>query len=395
MPSSETRLPAGPADRPVVAVWRERLLPPSETFVLNQAQALQDHQPVLVGLRRERESLPLEGLRTVSACGRHLPNRMFRGRPDLRRPVRRLLRDPRTRLVHAHFLTDALAVLPAVRRAGLPLVVTCHGNDVTRDAAALDHGRPENRMRELADYASHFVCVSDFIAERTRALGVAESKTIVLPIGIPVGPAPVADDHPREGILFVGRLVAKKACGDLLAAVRALPDGLRSTPVTVIGDGPERRRLEEEAVAAGLQVRFLGTRSPAEVATAMRRAQVLCNPSRTAPDGDAEGFGMIFLEAAAQELPVVSYRSGGIPEAVLQGVSGLLADEGDVRGLVHDLEVLLTDDATARRLGTNGRTRVVEQFDISARTRDLEQLYASLSSTTPVPDGTAQPAGRR
>jgi glycosyltransferase involved in cell wall biosynthesis len=84
---------------------------------------------------------------------------------------------------------------------------------------------------------------------------------------------------------------------------------------------------------------------------------------------------MVFLEAALAGLPVLSYRHGGVPEAVQDGITGVLVREGDVHTLGDWLGVLVSDPALARRLGAAGRERVINKFDIVARTRELESVY--------------------
>ena len=88
---------------------------------------------------------------------------------------------------------------------------------------------------------------------------------------------------------------------------------------------------------------------------------------------------MVFLEAALHHLPVVSYRHGGVPEAVVDGSTGLLAEEGNVGELSEKIRVLLTDDDLARVMGRAGYQRVVADFDVRERTRDLERVYESVT----------------
>ncbi len=205
-------------------------------------------------------------------------------------------------------------------------------------------------------------------------MGVPTSKIVVQHIGIPL-PTPAPYDGPRQGIVFVGRLVEKKGCGDLLAALDRLPQPLRSTPVRVVGDGPLRAELAETAQRLGLDVTFLGRQPPSVVADELARGRVFCAPSRTAANGDVEGFGMVFLEAAAAGLPVVTYDSGGTSEAVAHARTGLVVPERDVEALAAALGSLLLDPDLAQALGEAGRRRVVEEFQVEPLTAQLEDLY--------------------
>jgi glycosyltransferase involved in cell wall biosynthesis len=154
-----------------------------------------------------------------------------------------------------------------------------------------------------------------------------------------------------------------------------LPEPYRSTPITVVGDGPLRAREDAAAARLGLNVVFAGHRTPEEVTELMRCHEVLSVPSQRATDGDSEGFGMVFLEAAMNCLPVVSTRHGGIPEAVEDGCSGLLAEPGNPTDLAAALLRVLSDHALAADLGANGRRRAVRDFAIDRQTRALEDAY--------------------
>lgn len=361
---------------PVVAVWKSTWLPTSQTFVRNQLGAMRRWRPLLLGVRREPDGLPVVPDR--APFGTSLPWRAaqriseasgYLGVYD--RPIRRA----RPQVVHAHFGTSAVSVLPVARRSHLPLLVTFHGYDVTSEPLR-DDAAGRRYLKGLADvfaYADTLVAVSDFIAARLVSLGAAESKIRVHHIGIPVTDEP--DPGERAGIAFVGRLVDKKGVPDLIEAVARLDEVHRNVPVRIIGDGANRRALEESAARHGLNVTFLGYRNPDQVAEELRRAAIFCAPSRTAPSGDAEAFGMVFLEAALHGLPVVSYRHGGVPEAVVDGRTGLLAPEGDVAALAGCLTSVLADPARAIEFGRAGRERVLADFDVVRQTALLEDLY--------------------
>ena len=375
--------------KPVVAVWRTLWLPGSETFVRDHLESLRRYEPLTLGLyhddpgldvRPDRAPFARTGTRRfLAAASSRLGHvGVFDG----------VLRRSRPDLVHAHFGTGAVEALPIARRHGLPLVVTFHGHDVNRAPVEDRSGRYLRRLADVFDYASALLPVSEFIGSRLRDLGADAEKVRVHHLGIPL-PASLPDPAgPRRGVAFVGRLTRQKGVEDLLLALRRLEPGLLGvTPVRIVGDGPERRHLEEVARSIdGADVTFLGQRSSEEVAEILSTTAVFVGPSTAVPEGDAEAFGLAAIEASRAGVPVVSYDYAGIPEAVVDGETGLLAPVGDVAGLAERLQALLTDPAHGVLLGTHGQRRVVERFDVLTQTARLEEIYDEVVAARAVPE---------
>jgi phosphatidylinositol alpha-1,6-mannosyltransferase len=162
--------------------------------------------------------------------------------------------------------------------------------------------------------------------------------------------------------------------------IRALPAVLKQVPdaaYLLVGDGPDRRRLEQLARKHGVAdaVVFAGEVPNQELPDYYNLcdAFVMLSRDRCLKTGGSlgEGFGIVFLEAAACGKPAVGGRSGGIPEAVSDGVSGLLADPLDVPAVAQTITQLLQDPDLAHRLGEQGRKRVMEQFTWQRSCEDL------------------------
>lgn len=383
VPGAAESAPGPPAsDRPTVAVWRDVWLPGSETFIRDQIGALRRWRAVRVGMQQLPDPLVPADFAPFTGANRVQKLRgEILGTAGWERRYLDYLREAGARLLHAHFGPSALRALPVAKRSGLPMVATFHGYDVTRvPRLPLGRGREyRRRLRRLFGYADRLVAVSEFIADRLIRLGAPEDRVTVHYMGIDVRDLDAHSPFPpwpeREGIVFVGRLVPKKGVLDLLAAVDALPGDLRHTPVTIIGDGPLAGELRRRADQLGLTVSMPGFLDSDQVAAALDRARVFCGPSRTGPDGDAEGLGMTFLEAGLHGAPVVAYAHGPLREAIEHGVTGLLAPEADVAALSDHLRTVLTDDQLAERLGRAGRRRVLDRFDIRACTSGLERIY--------------------
>jgi colanic acid/amylovoran biosynthesis glycosyltransferase len=361
----------------VVVIWRSCLLPASETFIRNQGNALTTWRPHFLGAVKV-ESVLAEPTDVIaypdSVRGRcaFLLLRLTGGSARLRS----LLARARPALVHAHLGGDGWLVSRSAARLGIPLVITLHGRDVTLQA-----GRPGARgaryrrnLRTAFRRAALILAVSEAIRRTAIGLGADPAKVRVHHTGVPVAPGPPAVPKAWD-VVFVGRFVAKKGVDDLVEALGLLP---RSRAL-FIGDGPLLARVRERAAALGLDATFLGAQDPAEVARRMAESKIFVSPSRTAPDGDAEGLPTTILEAASLGVPTVATRHSGIPEAVVDGETGLLCAEGDRAALAAAIQRLLADDALRTRLGRQARRHAEDHFDVRKQTRLLQELYETVA----------------
>jgi glycosyltransferase involved in cell wall biosynthesis len=180
---------------------------------------------------------------------------------------------------------------------------------------------------------------------------------------------------PQLRILFVGRLVEKKGCVDLLKAMVEVRAKYPEVELAVVGDGPLREKLESFAREHRLNVRFLGVHPPDVVLKLLRESLLFCLPSVRSGTGDSEGLGIVNLEAQAVGVPVVGTRHGGIPEAVEDGVTGLLAEERDPAGLARHILTLLSDAPLRAKMGQAARARIIRDFDLEKQSQLLEKQY--------------------
>jgi glycosyltransferase involved in cell wall biosynthesis len=366
-----------------VLIFRELLLPPSETFVLAQAAALERYRPVYCGITDVPRTLPVpHPIRLVNRDGLLARYRMEAYRRMPWAPLfHKRARRAHPALIHSHFAIDAADALGMQSSLKIPMVVTLHGFDVSTsdENLARDPGgrRLLGRRSRLWQRAAHFVCVSKAIREIALRAGYPEQKLVVRYIGIDCEKfrATPAVDREENLILFVARLVEKKGCEYLIRAAAQLRERQREARLVIIGDGPLRGELERLAAALQVPAEFLGVQGPDAVRGWMQRARVLCNPSVTASSGDTEGLGMVFAEAQATGLPVVSTLHGGIPEVVRDGETGLLAHERSVEELASHLERMLADCAFWDACSERGKQWIREQFDIRRCTAGLEEVY--------------------
>ncbi|MBI2685229.1 MAG: glycosyltransferase [Acidobacteria bacterium] len=362
------------SEQPLAVIYRHELLPYSETFIREQAGNLRRYQVQFAGLRRvEGLELPSAAVHVASDDGRAGQARfLFSGRiasMDALRPA----------LVHAHFEGGGIAAMLLARRFDVPLVVTCHGWDVTVDDRyrwpnPLLRAWYQRRRRALQREGAVFIAVSAHIKDHMLRLGYPEARIAVQRIGVDC--EKFKEDHgtPREPIvLFAGRLVEKKGCGELIEAMHIAKCGAR---VVVIGDGPLRAHLEGLARERYPATEFLGRQSPETVREWMSRARVLCVPTVRAANGDMDGCAMVFAEAQAMGLPVVSYANGGTLEAVVSGRTGILVEERDRQGLAAAIDQLVEPPASSwAEMSRAARVHALAKFDIAKQTALLEKIY--------------------
>jgi colanic acid/amylovoran biosynthesis glycosyltransferase len=368
-----------------IVIFRIELLPRSETFIATQATALRRYEPYFVGWRRV-SGLELPTHQSWTADDAQLLGRLkelrFRYLGSTPAEIARL-KTLSPRLVYAHFALDGYAAMRLARQLGLPLVTALHGYDMTMSDEALGATRLGreylNGRSKLQKECALFLACSEYVRDRALEQGYPADRTIVHSIGVDVHRfAPRTTQSRKPIVLFVGRLVEKKGCVHLIEAMTSVQRQHADAELVVIGDGPLRAYCEALAAARSVRCRFLGAQPPAVVQEWMAKSTVFCVPSIVAASGDAEGFGIVFIEAQAMGLPVVSTRSGGIPEAVEDEETGLLVAEADPAALAHAILRLMQDNELWQRFSLAGRRRVLEKFDLARQTRHLEKLFDRL-----------------
>ncbi|PAP75961.1 glycosyltransferase [Rubrivirga marina] len=372
-------------------LYSNALLPYSETFIRDHGASLTRYRPVYAGCRRV-EGLELDAPVEVLNAGRldgganEVRFKMTGHAPAFVERLR--AHDPA--LLHAHFGGCAAVALPLADTLGIPFVVTFHGVDATRTlrdrlrAPTLTSQLYLLREQRLQKRADAVLVVANYMRDLLLARGFPEDKVRVHYLGIDTEAfAPDRSGVPPPLVLFVGRMVEKKGATYLLRAMAKVRADVPEAELVVIGDGPLRASLEREAAALVPGARFLGRRPPAEVREWMNRARVLSVPSIVAKSGDREGLGIVFLEAQSVGTPVVTFPTGGVPEALDDGASGFLVPEKDVEALAARITSLLTDDALWASMSERGIAWVRERFDIRRQARALESLYDELTERQP------------
>jgi glycosyltransferase involved in cell wall biosynthesis len=236
-----------------------------------------------------------------------------------------------------------------------------------------DPGTFRRRFRITAaagDYHGIWIAPSRYSRDRLLDRGMAADSVELVP-----NPGPKAGDSGEHGpvesenvILFLGRLVPNKGCDVLLRALVRLP----RARLRILGEGPERQRLEELSRKLGVHARteFLGWKSPEEVLVHLARARLLAVPSMW-----PEPFGLVALEAYAAGRPVVASSIGGLVDIVRDGATGRLVPPGHVPAWANAMGELLADPGLADEMGREGGRLVREEYRLDRHLESLERVY--------------------
>jgi phosphatidylinositol alpha-1,6-mannosyltransferase len=253
---------------------------------------------------------------------------------------------------------------------GAPYVVYAHGEDLAGFESR--NARYNAMMRKIFTGANAVVCNTQNTADLATRFGVPSERIVIAYPGVDTrrfgengaasDPAPTAPGSGKGPVLLsVGYLIRQKGHE---TAIHALPRLVKEWPelrYLVVGDGPEKARLETLAAELGVtdNVSFLGRVPEAELLAAYKAADVYVQPSLVV-DGVTEGYGISFIEAGAAGLPVVGGRCGGVVEAVVDGVTGYLVNPGDESDFARAVASLLRDEGLRRRMGEAGRQHAQE-----------------------------------
>jgi glycosyltransferase involved in cell wall biosynthesis len=356
----------------------------SETFIRAHIERLPTRVLILYGgslpLYREDDTPLLPERALPWRLKRAVSRRVFRLPPGYfeQAELRRFLSINQVSTVLAEYGPTGLVVLPVCKESGIPLVVHFHGYDAYEHKTLQESGR---RYPELFQHASAIVAVSRDMEQQLLLLGAPREKLHYNPYGVDVSLFQGADpEHSAAHFVAVGRFVDKKAPHLTLLAFQRVLEVVPEARLSMIGDGPLWEACKHLSKAWGLDgaVTFLGPLPPAEVAAVMRQSRAFVQHSVRTSYGDSEGTPVAVLEAGATGLPVVATRHAGIQDVVLDGVTGLLVDEGDVNGMAEYMIQLASDPALAVRLGCAARERIYTDFSMDKSIQKLWQIIEAV-----------------
>jgi glycosyltransferase involved in cell wall biosynthesis len=293
------------------------------------------------------------------------------------RPLVRLLRSGSVDVLHAHKIGSNLWASIFSYLAHVPVLIA-HEHTWSFE------GKPLRRLVDrdlIARRADVVLAVSESDRDKMIGLeGMPAEKVRFVPNGIPDRPlgdgaALRAELGLHASVPVVGTvcgLRSQKAVEDTIEAVARLAPEHPDLCLLVVGDGPERNRLEREAAPLGARVRFLGRRPNAEMPDILAAMDVLVSSSTF------EGTPLSILEWMAAGKAIVATAVGGVPAILEDGVHALLLPPRDPAALASVVGRLLADPDERRRLGEAARRRQQEEFRLTRTIRILERLYEDL-----------------
>ena len=290
----------------------------------------------------------------------------------------RILTRADARLLHIYFGHIAVHLLPLIHAWPRPSVVSFHGADVL-----VDMNKPAYRRatEEMLAAVRRVLVRSESLRRAVIDLGCDEKKVDVLRTGIPLDEFPFLErSSPESGewrFVQAGRLIEKKGLPTTLGAFAIFLARYPRSTLTIAGEGPLLEELKGLARELGIDNRvvFAGFISQTRLRELLYESHVFLHPSETGPDGNQEGVPNSMLEAMATGLAVFATSHGGIPEAIENGVSGMLVPERDHKALARALLEAVQDRALLARVAKAGADVVAQKFEQRGQVRRLEDIY--------------------
>ena len=369
---------------PRVALFTPRFVPTSQTFIFEESTRYQRYEAEVFTRFRMNETefpfaAPVHALASERGPAWSWESALYQA-TTLSPTFLRTMRPGKFDVIHGLFGRSAVNAMTYQSRCRLPLVVTFRGADVAVLESA-DRWRPRNLpywllSKCLFTRASRYIAVSQDLVDRLLRVGADPKKLSLWHAGVAI-PAPI--DRPRSPhplrILIVGRFVEKKG---IPYGLDAFAEVARERPESCCGSSgrPAARGVQRLALATGVgdRIAFLGMQTHAELRDELAATDMLFAPSITV-DGDVEGVPTVMMEAAARSIPVVAARSGGLPEIVEDGVTGLLVPERDVRALARAVRALVDDGARRVAMGCAARAKITREHNIVDRMALVERMY--------------------
>jgi len=377
-----------------IIIYRNRILPISETFVFNQSINLSNYYAYVLGAKKNSGAsieLPFDRVKLINqnTLNGFSNEALFKFLGIVPKDIFEWAKRIKPRLIHAHFGTDGAMILPLAEKLNIPLIISFLGTEATlkyKYAIKSNIGQILYilRRKNLIKKVNKVIVPSEFLKLKVLDHGFPSDKITLLHHGVDLIKFTASKTNPEYGhIVFVGRLLEIKGLNYLIEAISKIKNKHPEIFLTVIGEGPMQKEFEKQAetqLMTGFQ--FLGAKPHEIVRIFLERSYIFCMPSISLPSGQTEAFGLVFAEAQAMGIPIVSFNSGGIPEVVKNGETGILVEEKNVDKLADAIQILMQNRNLRNKMGMAGRKRVELYFDLKKQNEKLEILYDEILSNS-------------
>lgn len=281
---------------------------------------------------------------------------------------------------HSHALISSYEYLFLKDIFGIPLVTTFHGLE-PKSAQPLS----ANKLKKVLDNCDAFFLNTDFAKKQLTGLGCDENKIYIIPQGTNLNDFPFTERKIKNNetitILSVGRLSVEKGFHVAIDAIARLVDKYPNIRYHIIGSGVEDTNLQRQIKTLKLQnnVKIIGGVSTEILQSQYAAAHMFVLPSIDFCDGShTETQGVVLQEAQSSGIPVIASRTGGIPEIIIDGTTGLLFDEQDDAGLAEKIESLLNDQVQYKALSIAARKDVEDNYSVETICQRQLKVYSKI-----------------
>jgi colanic acid/amylovoran biosynthesis glycosyltransferase len=366
-----------------IAYMMGTYLPYSETFIYEPLRLIKDHRMIVVSERtKHRDDFPHKWIYSMSSLPRSL--QIAEKIANLFGKFwffKRVLIKENVKLIHAHFATEGILLLPLKRKLDLPMVTSFYGLDVykfIKDPFFM------MRLRKLFRDGDLFLTFSEKMRQHVISLGCPSKKVRTHHGGADFSKFPYKQREAsgKINILLVGRFVEKKG---IAYAIKSMPLILAEAPNTVlsvIGDGPLRQEFEGLIKDLKLEnnINLLGAKAHKEYIDELYSSHIMISPSVSTKSGDDEGgINTTVIEAMASGMPVIATEHSG-SELVFDAKTGYTVPEKNPEELAKTVVFLIKNRSSWSSITKEARSLIEDQFDIVEQTRKLEMIYGELIS---------------
>lgn len=378
--------------------------PSSSTWVYNQVKYIQAYGinplvvsptpqiPWIVGqlmkkkhmwkIKPSREIRSFLGVDVIRPPYLKLPAKYFLNYniKHLSRSIYKTLKNVDFRLIHAHFGHAGISAIPMKLTRNIPLITSFYGFDLGSDK---DRLRPY--YKRLAASGDLFLALSEDMANDLHNLNFPADRIVIHHLGVDIEQFSINRITNKDSFVFtvVARFHEVKGIQFVIEAFKEFikDKSMNDYQLRLVGDGPYFHELNKLVQGYNNIVfvnNFINENPRETVLTEMQLADVFLLTSITMPDGDKEGTPVVLMEAQACGKPCISTRHAGIPELVIDGVTGILTEEKNVQEIIRAMELLVQNEKFREQMGIAARNHIVSNFNNNIQMGLLNNIYRDL-----------------